>query len=264
MGTMIAPQPPPKKSSGCLKAALITAGICLAAGFFVTAIVVALVVQSVSWLQNAGEPTMATYEPLALSPGEEEDVERVMKGIGEAKDHGTLYDEYVTPAVFNGAVQKIIDEEHRKGTAKPDAPLAVRGSFVDDCMALKLTLPAKQEQAAAAPAAPAGPALPVPERKYINAQAVFDLEVVDGVVTKAHVRKLTLRGREAPLLPRLVFNVLLWYWRDTSRQQKGSLQSGLSAIKLLRREGNRLHITLDGQRMVEHEVHQGEPVKDNF
>lgn len=260
---VVAGQPPGKKRSGCLKAGLIALGLCLLVGGFLTAIVAILVLQAVSWLQNAGEPAMAAYEPLELSPGEQEDIDRVMQGIGEAKDHGSLYDEYVTPAVLNGALQKIIEDERRKGTAKPDAPLAVRGSFVDDCLALRLTLPAKQDQAAGAPP-PGAPPLGLPERKYINARAVFELEIVDGVVVKAHVRQLTLRGREAPLLPRLVFNVLLWHWRTSSQQQKGSLQSGLSAVKLFRREGNRLHIILDGQRMIEQETHQGEPVRDNF
>ena len=60
------PPPAPKKSSGCLKIFLWTAGTLL----FLFIVCVIVVVQAVNWVKNAPEPTVATYAPLTLSPGE--------------------------------------------------------------------------------------------------------------------------------------------------------------------------------------------------
>src|SRR5437762_1009142 len=92
-----APSTPPKKM-GCLKIFLWTAGIT----FFLFIICVILVVQSVNWLKNAPETTAASYPALNISPGEEEDIHRIMTGIEQSKQRDALYEEFVTPAVFNG------------------------------------------------------------------------------------------------------------------------------------------------------------------
>jgi hypothetical protein len=80
---------PPKRKFGCLHGCLLG----LTVTVFVIVVVVALIWQSVSWLKNAPEPTMAQYEPLNLSEGEVEDVNRVLAGIDEAKKAGADYDE---------------------------------------------------------------------------------------------------------------------------------------------------------------------------
>jgi len=243
---MTAP-PPSERKSRFWRKVLIGCGVALAAGIFFTAVVVALIWQSVSWLKNAAEPNMAQYEPVGLSRGEDEDVARVMSGINEAKQNGTVYDEYVTPRVFNGAVQKIIDGEQRKGTAKPDAPLFVRGAFVGEHMSLRITVPKTEESVGQQPQK-APPAI-LPEAKYINAEAVFDLEIVEGEILRAKVHKLVLRGRDAPLISRWVVNYYIGGLKETSHKLPNDPANPFWAIKLLRREGDRLHLMLDGARM---------------
>ena len=233
---------------------LVGCGVAIAVGAFFTAIVVVLIWQSVSWLKNAGEPNMAQYEPVGLSRGEEEDVARVMSGINEAKQKGDIYDEYVTPRVFNGAVQKIIADEQRKGTAKPDAPLFLRGSFVDDRLSLRITLPAKTEQSGSPQKTQnTSPAI-LPEGKYINAEVVFELEIVEGEIMRAKVHKLVLRGRDAPLLSRWVVNYKIGEIKEDSHKKKNDPANPFWAVKLLRRENDRLHVMLDGARMREQET----------
>ncbi|MGD0091676.1 MAG: hypothetical protein ABSE73_17310 [Planctomycetota bacterium] len=242
------------ENSGCWRRLLIALGIAVAAGAFLVFVLAILVWQSVAWLKNSGEPRMAEYEPLNLSPGEEEDVQRVMNGINEAKQKDTVYNEYMTTRVFNGAMQKIIEDEQRKATPKPDAPLFVRGAFVDGRMSMRFTIPVKPEETGGPPQPQkAAPGL-VPERKYVNAEALFDLDIENGEILRAELHKLVLRGRDAPLLVRWVVSYLLGAEKARSHQQKDSPANHFRAIKLLRREGDRLHIMLDGARLREQDA----------
>jgi hypothetical protein len=229
-----------------------------AVGAFLAAIVVILIWQSVSWLKNAAEPNMAQYEPLTMSLGEEEDVNRVINGINEAKQNGTVYDEYITPRVFNGALQKIIAGEQRKGKAKPDALLAARGAFVNDHLYLRVTVP-KTDEAGGQPQPQNAPAAILPQGRYINAEATFDLEIVEGEIIRAKVHTLVLRGREAPWLSRMVFNrFFIGGLKENSHKLKNDPANPFWAIKMLRREGDRLHVMLDGARMREQETKKGD------
>jgi len=233
-------QPRPKKF-GCLRGCLVALGI----GIFGAAVVAILVWQSVAWLKNAPEERIAQYEPIGLSPGEEEDVARVIAGVDEAKRNGAVYDEYLTPRVFNGAFEKILETERQKGPVKSGTPLFLRGSFEGDHMALKITAPAEGE-GSGAPA----------EKKYINAEGVFDLAIENGEITQAKVYKLTLRGRQAPFLSRMVVNWFLGQLKEKTHLEKNSPTNDLAVIKLLRREGDRLHIVLDAKKIAEKEAAQ--------
>ncbi|HYG78277.1 MAG TPA: hypothetical protein VEK08_24960 [Planctomycetota bacterium] len=224
---------------GCFKFFLIIAGAC-AFAFLICGI---LVWQSVSWLKNAPDPVPATYEPLKLSGGEQEDVERVIIEIEKAKNAGKLYEDYVTPAVFNGLFEKIFEGERLKG--KKDVPLAFRVGLVDkDKLSLKFTSPIVDQ--------------PSPDGKplYINAEIDFEVEIVDGELRKAKVHRLHLRKREAPLLSRMVVN---WFVDQArmgtfkDKQGEDQMKEGLKSIKLLKRDGARIHFILDGKEMAAQE-----------
>jgi len=240
------PFPPPKKSSGCLKAFLWVAGIVL----FLFIIVAILIWQSVSWLKNAPEPKIATYPALKLAPGEEEDVNRIIASIDQAKQRDALCEEYITPTVFNGLMEKILDGERAKG--KLDVPLFLRAGLVDsDKLELKITQPMKDEKA------PDGAAL------FVNAEVVFRLEIVDGELRQANIDKLVLRGRDAPFLSRVVVNHLVAGIKAASQQDKNNTKENkLIAIKLLKRDGDRIHIILDGKTMREQDQQQEQNQKN--
>ncbi|MCY3022855.1 MAG: hypothetical protein NTW87_28070 [Planctomycetota bacterium] len=255
------PETPPRKH-GCLPILALLAGLAV---FFV-AVTGLIIWQSLGWLKNAPEERVATYEPLEISEGEREDVNRIMQAVDAAKTQGALVDEYVSPTVFNGVFQAIIEGEKRQGTANKDAPLFVRGSIVNGHMAVKLTTPVKDGQPATPPPEPKTPMLVLPERKYINAEAVFDIEIVDGVITRANVHRLVLRDREAPLTSRLVLDyIVLAQWKKMSREEQNKPDNKLAAVKLLRLEGGRVHIVLDGLKLAEAERRQQhEPVQGEF
>lgn len=233
--------PPPNKPaqgmSGCLKILLIVAGF-LALCMLIVGIIVW---QIVSWLSNMVQPTPATFTPLAISAGEKQDVDRILQGLTDAKQKGLEFDEYVTPTVFNGVLERILQAERDKG--KTDVPLGVRAGFENGSMTIQFSAKADQKQLDTA--GKQGATIPY----YMNGSAKFDLEIVDGAPKKIAVQSLKLGGREAPAL-------ILWVIRthldEAVKQQNFKNPQGenpFGAIKLLKREGDRLHLILDGKKI---------------
>jgi hypothetical protein len=231
----------PKQSmSGCLKVFLWVAGFLA----FIFLIIAILVWQSISWLKNAPESKIATYPALKMSPGEEEDINRVIAAIEQAKARDGLCEEYITANVFNGLLEKILEGDRAKG--KKDVPLFLRAALAEDNkLELKVTQPMKDGEKA-------GDGSPL----YVNVEVVFQLEIVDGELRQANVDKLVLRGREAPFLSRVVVNQVVKGIKAESQQNKNSKDNKLAAIKLLRRDGERIHIILDGKKLREQEQEQ--------
>jgi len=231
------PPGPTKGMSGCLKLLLVVAGILA----FLMLIVGIVVWQVVSWFSNMVQPQPVTYAPLTLSAGEQEDVQRILQGLTEAKQKGMEFDEYVTPQVFNGVVERILQGERDKG--KKDVPLGFRGSF--DGTAMKVQLSAVADQKQLDTAGKQNATIPY----YVNGEATFDLEVADGEAKSIKVQSLKLGGREAPA-------ILMWVIRtqvdEALKQQKIKNKNGenpFGAVKVLKREGDRLHLVLDGKKM---------------
>jgi hypothetical protein len=87
-----------------------------------------------------------------------------------------------------------------------------------------------------------------PPTQYINAEATFDLEIVDGAITKARVHRLVCHGRPAPFLVRVGANVALWFVKKEKEKVKDRPENALGVVRLLKHENGRLHVILDGQR----------------
>lgn len=231
------PPAPSKGMSGCLKALLIVAGIL---AFFM--LVVGIVVwQVVSWFANMVQTEPVTYAPLALSAGEQEDVQRILVGLNDAKQKAQEFDEYVTPQVFNGVVEKILQGERDKG--KKDVPLGLRGGF--DGGSIKLQVSAKADQKQLDTAGKQNATIPY----YVNAEAIFDLEIVDGEAKAVKIQSLKLGGREAPTVLHWIIRNQLDEELKKHKNQKGKGENPFGAVKLLKREGDRLHLVLDGKKM---------------
>jgi hypothetical protein len=233
----------PKKTSGCLKALLIVVGavvICMI-------IVGTMVYRAVSWLTHAPQPTPAIYEPLKLSEGEQEDVNRILVSLDQAKKKDSIVEETsITPEVFNGVIEKILEGERLKHPEKKDIPLALRGGFTGNQMHLKFTAPITDEQAKAQN-------LPTGTPLYVNAEAVFNIEIVEGEIKQLTVDRVAIGGKDAPFLWRLFTNQLIEMTRQENQKLKKSPDNPLAAIKLLKREGDRLHLIIDGKKLREQE-----------
>jgi len=231
------PPGPTKGMSGCLKLLLIVAGIL---AFFM--LIVGIVVwQVVSWVTNMVQPQPVAFAPMTLSAGEQEDVQRILQGLNDAKQKGLEFDEYLTPQVFNGTLERLLQGERDKG--KQDVPVGVRGAIEGGAMRVQFS--AKADQKALETAGKQNATTPF----YVNGEVTFDLEIADGQAKVVKLESLKLGGRQAPA-------ILMWIIRKQVDEalklqnvKKGNGENPFGAVKVLKREGDRLHLVLDGKKI---------------
>jgi len=225
---------PEKQSSfGCLKILIIMAAF-VAVVLLIFGI---LVWNTIAWFQNSPEPKMASYPPLQLSAGEKEDVSRIITELGTATQSGTDVDEYVTAQVFNGVLEKIMEDERKKKTAKADAPLNFRAAVVSNGFEVKVTVPYTDQSTKQ-----------VMQNMYVNIDVVGDIEIANGHIAELNISKLTLKDEQAPLLARMFYGRIT---EALKADQEKKAEFG--PIKTLKREGERVHFVLDGKKLKEQE-----------
>jgi hypothetical protein len=230
---------PPKKSSfGCLKILFIFGAIM--ALLFLTFVILAW--QAASWAKNAPEPTAASYPPLNLSEGEKEDVQRILGKLNTIKQTREVLDEFVTPDVFNGVMEAIIEGEKKKQKTQHDEPLFFRAGFSGENLELKLTKQVQAENNT--------------QPMYVNVAADFKLEVADGRVTEFSVEHLLVHDTPPPLLARIwlsIFSRGITQGKDPNARVNANVSSGntnwLEVFKLIKREGDRVHFEIDGSKL---------------
>ncbi len=234
---MADPIPEKKSSFGCLKILAIVAGI-----FAILLIIFGILVwQTISWFKNAAEPTIATYAPLNLSEGEKEDVDRIIMKVSTAQANKAIVDEYVTPEVFNGVMEKIIAEDKKKNKSKANDTVVFRGGFHDNDYEVKFSSSVKE----------AGSTTP----QYVNIDLFFDCEMDEGRFTKLDVKQVIMHDRPVPFFARLYLSTVTKALEQTGKAPpaaSGTQQNpfeDLKVIKLLKREGNKIHVILDGAKM---------------
>jgi hypothetical protein len=231
-------KPASKGMSGCVKALLIVVGLfacaMLAIGIFVW--------QLVSWINNTTELQPATYPPIMLSAGEKEDVQRVLEALSSAKTNGTEFDEYVTPTVFNGALEQIFEGERAKG--KKDVPVAMRFALTPDAITTRFTAIVTAEKAGKTD-------LPADTPLYVNVEGAFDIEIEDGRLKSAEIKSVKVGSKDTPWLINWVVKQKLKESRDLAKVNADEENNPLRAVKLLKREGDRIHIVLNGKKIPE-------------
>jgi len=237
---------PEKKSSfGCLKILIIAAA-------FVAVILLIfgiMVWGAISWVKNAAEAKAVVYAPLNLSPGEKEDVARVVSEVYAATNTGADIDESITPQVFNCVIEKMIEDD-RKTNKSSDPPSYVRAALTNNGFQFKASVPMKDpDNSGSIQKSPDGQIM------YVNAETEFRLEIESSVVTQVEIQSLKLHDQPAPFLIRLIF-----YRNFTDSLKKGQQpnpgnpnQPDLQIFKTLKVEGQRVHFVLDGKKIKEQE-----------
>jgi hypothetical protein len=223
---MADPEEKKKSSWGCcfLKVVGVVVVLALIAG----AVFGYFAVQSGKWLESAQESAPAAYPPLAVSAGEQEDVQRLLQRINTAKTDKTVIDETITPMVFNGVVDKIIQGEKDKGK-DPDMD-AFRLGVDGDHFTVTATKKVKDKMGAT---------------KYANIQATFDCEIEEGKINKLDVQKVVAGGNEAPFSVKSVLAVGIEAFKKGVNDNTSPEANKFKAFKLVKREGDRLHIIID-------------------
>lgn len=220
--------PPPRSRLGWLwKAFLIFFALLLLVVLFV----VWQVYRTKSWIENAAESTPAVLPQVRLSQEEEDGVGRLYAGYDACWKEKKDLDLVLTPAQFN----RILEDQARKEKAK--------GTGEQGLEAMQLAFEGRETVVRGA--------APVRERPgmYYNFEVRGEVAVDHGQATWS-LGAVKLRGQEAPwgalIAARIALGRVLSEQKD--RFAKGG-DSVFSRIKLLRREGDKVHLTLDGAHL---------------
>ncbi len=227
----------PKSSCGCCVLKIFA--LCFVLFLVVCGVFGYYFFNTVNWVTSAAQPVAASYTPLNTAPGEKEDADRVILKLQTIKNNKEVVDETITTAVFNGIMDKVIQDEKAKNAAKgkSEGLEALRLTTDGDHFGLALTSKYISKDPKNNPGA----------LMYLNINATFDLEIEDGQITKAHIEKLVAGGQEAPAVVKFAFNLVLKSIRDGTNTNKDidKAVEKLHFIKLLKRDGDRLHVILD-------------------
>jgi hypothetical protein len=198
------------------------------AGFLLLLAVALLaqVVRMANWVKRGAEPAPRPLPPLRLSPGEETELTAMREGYLKCHREKKDFEALLTPAQIN----VLADEGQTRKRAKGETVYPFRLSFAGGKFELRGTAPAPNE----------------PD-KFWNFTLRGDLEIRDGKVAHWQVDSMTLAGEEPPA-------GALTVARRAIAEQLRKVENGeapgkedLKRIKLLKREGDRLRLILDGR-----------------
>ena len=217
-----------KKKSSCGCCFLKVVGVVVALALIAGAVVGYFAVQSGKWIESAQESSPAVYPPLAVSAGEQEDVQRLLQRINTAKTDKSVIDETISATVFNGVVDKIIQGEKDKGK-EPDMDV-FRLGVEGDHFTLSATKKVKDKLGAT---------------KYANVKASIDCEIEDGKFNRLDIQKVVAGGQEAPFAVKSFMAFMVEGFKKGVNDNTSPEARKFKGFKLLKREGERIHIIID-------------------
>ncbi len=218
-------EPTEKKKSSCGCCFLKIVGVIVLLSLVVGVIVGINAIKTKKWMESAEEAQPASYTPLRISAGEQEDVDRVIQVIHRAQADKKLVDETISPNVFNGVVNAIIEGEKAKGKSPELDPL--RLSIDGDHFNVAATARIKGKN------------------KFANIEAVFDFEVEEGKITKLDVHKIVAGGNEAPFVVKTGIGVMIAGFKKGINENTTPEARKFRGFRLVKREGDRIHIVID-------------------
>lgn len=185
----------------------------------------------VSWVNNGKENAPTKYAPVKLAPEQEQELWRILTAYKKAYDTKTDFDASFTPELLNGFVESEIAKKKSAGTHKANDAEAVQVAFEGNQTVLRMSVPADEPG------------------KYQNFE-VRGAFGVEGGKLIGKVDQVKLAGREAPWLARVFIDQFLDAARKGDlKDRNGQGQNPLDGIKVLRREGEKIHVVVDGSKL---------------
>lgn len=198
--------------------------------------VIALVISTynaVQWMQQGVEATPTQYPAVELAPAEEMDLVSHQVTFDRAQRNGNDFDATFTPKLFNEFLRR---EAKKKKEAWENDPFEGGDvTFLDDGIKFRATWKD-------------------PNNQYVNLIVTGDFAIEEGIV-RARLDTLKLAGRDAPW-------VAMWIARKAlSAAESGQFTKNgkpdphyerfKKMFKLLKREGDKIHVILDGDALKE-------------
>jgi len=212
---------------------------CFWKGFLIFLAVLLLVVlfagwqvyRTKSWIENAAESTPAALPQVRLSQEEEEGVGRLYASYEACWKEKKDLDLVLTPAQFNRIMEDQVRKEKAKGTGEK-GPEAMQLAFEGRETVVRGAAPVRERPG-----------------MYYNFEVRGEVAVDHGHAAWS-LGAIRLRGQEAPwgalIAARIAIGRLLSEQKDRFAKGEDSL---FSRIKLLRREGDKVHLILDGAHL---------------
>lgn len=185
----------------------------------------------VSWVKNGPENAPAKYAPTALTPDQEQELWRIWATYKKAYETKTDFDASFTPDLLNGFLEREIARKKAAGEAKSGDPKAMQVTFDGNQTVLRMTVPADETG------------------KYQNFEVRGNFGVEGGRLVGT-VDQVKLAGREAPWLARIFIDQFLDAARKGDLKDKhGHGENPIEGLKVLRREGEKIHVVADGTKL---------------
>jgi hypothetical protein len=213
----------------------------LALLFLVIVVVgVGLVIHSLAWFGNAAQKTPAQYPAPELSTSEELELRSLGAQYRVCYDEKKDFEIRFSPNQLNAFVEREIARKKRNDSLGPEEPVAFHVWFEKNQTVLKLSIPSE-------------------DGNYINMEMGGDIMVRNG---RLHVRlgKLKLGDQEAPWLVMQVFRYLASQLSKGEAKNSPELDDFLKRVKLLERDGEKIHLIMDGKSL---EPPDDEPAPDH-
>lgn len=240
--------PARKKSKVWLYVLLTIGGVIL----FAVVSVAALIWGTVSWVRNSPERA-PNFQRAVLTAPEHKQLAKLLASLGAAVESGGRFDETFSPRILDGLFGAIVSERGASAQPGPAAPQCA--TALEDGL-LNVSCSAEVEPQ---------PGQDV-TRRFVNVEAVFNLEVASGRISKLRVRHFRLGGREAPFLVRKFFEFLDQGIAAKMQQEEAYAEPGqrfalqadenakpvpisLDAIEVFRAEHDQIHLIVDGSKL---------------
>ncbi|MBE7466034.1 MAG: hypothetical protein HS116_21370 [Planctomycetes bacterium] len=212
--------PPAKKGMGCWLYVLFLLGF-LGLGIVIIAV---LFYNSISWVAESMEGEALPPVVTELNPAEQADLWKKVVQYRQCYQEKKDFETYLTFEQFNYFLQHEIDKKKAKGLKEPLAHVYLK----PEGDKIRATWSIYQEK----------------EGKYLNLETLGDLQVESRKLSVT-LDELKMGGKEAPSL-------VMWFARNfaqKAQEDQHKNPKAQEAVKLLKREGDKIHIHLDGQHL---------------
>lgn len=190
---------------------------------------VAVVVHSLAWFGNAVQKTAAQYPVPTLSATEELELQRIGAQYRTCYNEKQDFEIRFSPNQLNVFVDREITRKKEDETLQPDEPVAFNLALEKDHTVLKLCVPTDDGQ-------------------FINLEVAGNVLVKDRRV-QIRLDKAKLGGKEAPWLVMQVFRYLARQLSTGKTKNSPELDEFLNRVKLLERDGDKIHLIMDGKNL---------------
>ncbi|MCW8131666.1 MAG: hypothetical protein KIS92_15070 [Planctomycetota bacterium] len=226
MGSGAAPKK--RMSSGC-QVALGCLGI-----IALVVVVVALIIgASISWLSNGREAAMSVYPAPALTTGQQFEMGKIHADHLKAYHGKTDWDVVFTPELFNAFAAEQIRKKKADGTFQKGEAEGVELQFQGNDTVLRFSYAERKEPG------------------FYNFELRGDPHIENGKFL-GRVDKVILAGKESPWLARKIIDSFVEAARKgelKNEQSANPQENPLAGVKLLRREGDKIHFIVEAGKV---------------